>query len=208
MINKTLKISRYIQLVVKEALDKPGMAAWMRAVQDNAPSGVVASVQTTDDKGMLRSVCMVHQDLERKHAYRIPLTRDLAPDEVQKIVDAYAATDIENFDIETNVTSMDANARTQISITDEQNIAVCTAMAKSRHEHWMKDRLDAGWRFGTSFSIREKTHPLLRPWEQLPEKFRQPDMESPQAVLDMVQSQGYAIVAKDELERLISKANS
>jgi hypothetical protein len=79
-------------------------------------------------------------------------------------------------------------------------------MAKSRHEQWMRDKLEGGWRYGVKFNTNEKTHPLLRPWEQLPDKFRQPDLDSPQALLDLMQAKGFAIIAKDELDRLINKA--
>jgi post-segregation antitoxin (ccd killing protein) len=207
MSDTPIKISRYIQLTVKEPLDKAQKTAWMVAVRRHAPSGTLATVQTTDDQGSLRSVCMVHKEGKKTNAYLIPLTRDLAPDEVQKIVDAFAdKTELQAFDIETNETMVSPAERSSINLDDERHIAICTAMAKARHEKWLRDRLNSGWRFGTKFDADEKVHPLLRPWEQLPDQFRTPDMESPQALLDLIQANGFAIVPKDDLENLLNKA--
>ena len=193
--------------MVKEPLDKAQKIAWMAAVKDNAPSGTIATIQTTDDQGALKSVCMVHKEGKKKNAYQIPLTRDLAPDEVQKIVDVFSEkSDLEWWDIETNETIIQAKERAGIDVDDERHLAICTAMAKKRHDQWMKDRLDNGWRYGVSFNNEEKTHPLLRPWEQLPDQFKKPDMETPQALMDLIRANGFVIVGKDDLEKLIQKS--
>ena len=39
-------------------------------------------------------------------------------------------------------------------------------------------------------------------------EFRQPDFESPQAMLDVIASQGYVIISKEELDRLKHKAKN
>lgn len=37
-----------------------------------------------------------------------------------------------------------------------------------QHEHWMAQKLVAGWRYGPVKDAAAKTHPLLVPFEQLP----------------------------------------
>lgn len=209
MSDKPIKIPRYIQLLVKEPLDKKQASAWMASAKAMAPSGVLATVQTTDEQGGLKGVSMVHKEGKKKHAYLIPLTRDLAPDEIQKIVDDFAAREPEmDFDIESNETRIEATERDSISVSDARHLAICTAMAKARHDKWMKERLNGGWRYGIGFDTEEKTHPLLRNWDQLPDQFRQPDLESPQSILDLMSAQGYAIIPRDELDRLVNKAKN
>ena len=209
MNDKPIKIPRFIQLIVKEPLDKKQASAWMASAKATAPSGVLATVQTTDEQGALNGVSMVHKEGKKKHGYLIPLTRDLLPDEVQKIVDDFAQRESElNFDIETNETRIEASERDSISVSDERHLVICNAMAKARHEKWLREKLAAGWRYGIGFDAEEKTHPLLRPYDQLPDQFRQPDLESPQSILDLMSAQGYAIIPRDELDRLVNKAKN
>jgi hypothetical protein len=47
----------------------------------------------------------------------------------------------------------------------------CAAESTSdadRHESWMKMHIEAGWVFGDEFDPVKKTHPNLKPWDQLP----------------------------------------
>lgn len=37
-----------------------------------------------------------------------------------------------------------------------------------RHEAWMKMHLEAGWVYGEQFDTAKKTHPNLKPWDELP----------------------------------------
>ncbi|ACL55954.1 hypothetical protein [Methylobacterium nodulans] len=53
-------------------------------------------------------------------------------------------------------------------------------------------------------SITARTHPLLRPWAELPDQFKIPNLEEPQALLDFLNDQGYAIVTKGELEAMLT----
>lgn len=41
--------------------------------------------------------------------------------------------------------------------------------AKDMHDHWSETRLSEGWRFGLTKDPIEKTHPMLIPYEDLPE---------------------------------------
>ncbi|RYD68677.1 MAG: hypothetical protein EOP83_00225, partial [Verrucomicrobiaceae bacterium] len=86
----------------------------------------------------------------------------------------------------------------------DRYVSLCTAWAKRQHDQWVKDREANGWRYGTTLSMSEKTNPLLRPWDQLPEKYRKPDLDEPQALLDLLNDQGYAVVTKGELQAMLN----
>jgi hypothetical protein len=207
MDHQPVELPRYIRLITKEPLKKEEIKSWRNCVNESAPSGVVAVFQITNDHGQLKSVYMIHTETKKKHCYSIPLTRDLSGDEVQKIVNCFAEKEPDiDFDIETNEVRLERDEREGISVNDAQHIALCQALAKSRHGKWMTDRLKDGWRYGVDFDPKEKTHPLLRSWDQLPDKFRKPDMESPQAIIDLINQQGFVIISKDEFELLWNKA--
>ena len=42
------------------------------------------------------------------------------------------------------------------------------APPSASHERWMKERLEAGWRYGETKDVDAKTHPCLVSFDQLP----------------------------------------
>lgn len=198
-----LSIPRYIQLSVDRPLETALLRDWLGCVRAAAPSGVVATVQTVDDAGQPQAVKLVHREAKGRHAYLVPLTRDLADAEVEQIVRAYADDHPDlDFDIETQADRLAVLRREPIDVDAAEHLALCLAIAKRRHGDWMRERSDAGWRYGPSFSAEEKVHPLIRPWEQLPDRYRTPDLNAPQALIDMLAQHGYAVVTRDDLERI------
>lgn len=194
----------HIRLTTKEALPPTLIRAWFRAVRDLAPDGTLITHSMVDDKGQPRSVALVNQHLaDGRHAYLVPLARNLTEREAAKIVNAFAeAHDDLDFDIETSETRIALPDRTSITLDDERHLAIATAIAKKRHEDWLRERTDAGWRYGTEFSEEQKTHPLLRPWDQLPDRYRQPDMDAPQVLVNLLRDNGFVLVDQSDLDRI------
>lgn len=209
-MNRPCLILRYVKLTTEKPLDQEDVRAWFQAVKDNAPSGVVSSVQTTDDKGSLRSATLVHRERDGEHDYLVPLTRDLKDAEVEPIIQTFSSlTALEDWSVE--VSSAEADLMTDkgaLSVEDGKFNDLCAAWAKRQHDAWMKDRTESGWRFGPTVSAKNKTHPLLRPWHDLPEQFRKVDFEQPQNLLDLLNDQGYAVISKTELEAMLSLLRS
>lgn len=206
-MNRPSLILRYVKLTTSEPLDQDAMRAWFTAVKSMAPSGVISSIQTTDDTGSLRSASLVHREREDKeHDYIVPLTRDLTDKEVEPIIAAFAAAHDEvDFDVEVSSAEADKmTAGTSLSVDDDKFGALCNAWAKRQHDSWMHERTEAGWSYGTSISTKNKTHPLIRPWQDLPEQFRKVDHQQPQSLLDLLNDQGYAVISKSELEGILS----
>lgn len=204
-MDNPVNISRYIKLITDEPLDKDAMKAWFRCAKEHLPSGVISSIQSTDDTGSLRSVSMVHREVSGKHEYLIPLSRDLVDREVEPFLDCFTAEQPElDFDLEVSSAQTDLLTSPQtIEVADNKFTDLCTAWAKQQHETWLKDRQDSGWRYGPTMSIKNKTHPLCRPWHDLPDQFRKIDTTQPQSLLDLLNDQGYAVIGKAELDGIL-----
>lgn len=197
-------IPRYIKLVTKQPLEKDCVKLWYDIVKSHAPSGVMSSVQSTDDTGSLRSATLVHRELEGNNEYVIPLTRDLSSKEVKAIVDVYNdECDKDEWDIETSSSDAIDMAKVTMQFDEDKFENLCKEWAKHSHEMWVKERQDSGWSYGISISTENKTHPLIRPWHELPEKFQKVDNHLPQTMLDFLDDQGYSVVSKNELAALI-----
>lgn len=203
MTSPTL-IPRYIKLVTKHPLEAGCVKLWYSVVKGNAPSGVMSSIQSTDDTGSLRSASMVHREMDGNNEYVIPLTRDLSAKEVKSIVDVYnSECDQDEWDIETSSSDALDMVKTTMQFENDKFDELCKEWAKHSHNAWVKDRQDSGWSYGTSVSSENKTHPLIRPWHELPEKFQKVDNHLPQTMMDFLDTQGYAVVSKKELSALL-----
>lgn len=191
-------IQQFVQLTVSSPLDDPRV--WFKNVKENTPSGVMATVQVSDKTGARISVPMVLRKIDGKCSYIIPLSRNLSEEESAKIVEAFVLD--QDYDIETSVSAPVAKPGYEAEIDTKPYDDLCMALAKREHDRWMKERTDAGWRYGIAMDFDAKTNPLLVPWEQLPEKQRKPDQDSPQAVIDLLAAQGYVMIQKSEIEML------
>lgn len=197
-------INRYIKLVTDSPLEKDCMRQWFECAKAELPNGILGSVQMTDESGNLRAVSMVARELEGKYEYIIPLTRDVLDREVQPMVDSYAAVcpDLD-FDVETSAQPVGLLGAATAEVEDTKFNDLCAAWAKKQHDTWLKDRQDNGWTYGTTVSLKNKTHPLIRQWHDLPEQFRKVDTDQPQSLLDLLNDQGYTVIGKGELEGIL-----
>jgi hypothetical protein len=201
-----MSLERHIMLESDTALPLDQMRTWYQTVKKHAPNGLLMSTTETDDQGMPRSVVMVHREHAGRHSYLIPLLRDLLDDECEPIVDALlkALPDID-FEVSTSNKRHVAPEHHNIDVDQENYLALCTELAKKRHEDWVRERTNAGWQYGTSFNARNKTHPNIRPWDQLPDQHRHIDLTVPQHVIDMLDGHGYSVVNKEKLDRLLKR---
>jgi hypothetical protein len=199
-MNNPLSVDRYIKLITEDELDIDAIKKWFQCIVKYAPSGTLKTI-SIDDKP--KGVSLIHQS-DGRHSYLVPLTRDLSDSEVGKIVKKFAKLNlVDSFDVETNETRLSAGDDAGISIDASKHLALCTTLAKQKHEDWVRERTGAGWRYGTTFDADEKTHPLLRPWDQIPDRYKQPDMEWPQKLVSILNDQGYAIIPQVELQKLL-----
>jgi hypothetical protein len=197
-----LNIPRFIQVSTTKPLARPGQ--WYHCVQQHAPSGVVLGLPTQNDQGVPTTIQLVHRVCDKRHCYLVPVSRDLGAGEVEAIVRAFAVLLPKlDFDVETNDTKLIAQEYGEIPLDAAQHAALCMALAKQQHEDWLRERSDAGWRYGATFDAKAKTHPLLRPWDQVPDRFKKPNPALPQTVLNLLSSHGYAVLPRDALDRLL-----
>lgn len=67
-------------------------------------------------------------------------------------------------------------------------------MAKMEHNRWMKSKQDAGWIYAPGDRVDEKkTHPCLLPWEGLPEHEQQKDIDTVQAIPELLADIGFKV---------------
>lgn len=198
------RIHIYIKLKTENKLDQDLIKAWLNTVKKYGPNGVVCGVVKTDPNGRFHNVPVVHRELANGgNEYIIALTRDLTEMETSLIVSAFMEQHSGDWDIETSAPQIGyARERFAVEVKDDSFKELCTSWSKTQHEAWVTERLSAGWRLGGKVSETDKTHPLLRPWHELPDEFRKVDGDMPQKFLDFLNASGYVVLGKDEMEAL------
>ena len=67
-------------------------------------------------------------------------------------------------------------------------------LAGNIHDHWARQRIEAGWTYGRRRDDARKTHPDLVPYGVLPEGEKQYDRTSVIETLKVILTLGYSIV--------------
>ena len=67
-------------------------------------------------------------------------------------------------------------------------------IAKNVHDTWAQQRIKEGWRWGLNKDDREKTTPLLVPYEELQEEEREYDRITARQTIKQLLMHGYRIV--------------
>jgi hypothetical protein len=56
--------------------------------------------------------------------------------------------------------------------------------ARQAHNEWIKEMMSKGYRYGLNMSVNEKTHPAMRPYDDIPENYRNMPKIDDQKLLD------------------------
>lgn len=205
-MNEPISIPRFIALITDDTLDVDVIRAWFTCAKKHAPTGTLLNLPSVDDRGMPRTACLVRREVNNKNHYMVPLTRDLEEYEANKIVDAFSDLQPElDFDIHSSAArTEEVDTSPPVVVDEEKYVALCTAWAKRQHDRWMQDREAQGWRYGVTLSLKNKTNPLMMPWEQLPAQYRVPNLDEPQALLNLLNDQGYTVITKSELDGIMT----
>lgn len=200
----------YIRLITDVALEKGDVRAWFQTVKRTLLDGLLGTIQTTNPQGEPDKAFLVHRTLKSgKHIYEIPLVRDLTEEETNTVKEAYQATNPEgDFEIEVSAlnigTSRQGPADAVVMDEDDYN-QMCETLAKHHHQRWCDERIQSGWSYGLTLDNKQKTHPLLRPWEQLPKKYRNIDYELPHKFMNLLADHGYVVVKREDLNKWLKK---
>lgn len=82
-----------------------------------------------------------------------------------------------------------------INLPEELN-PLLEAMAKNVHEVWAQTRIAQGWQYGPERNDDEKTHPMLIPYEDLPEEEKVYDRNTSIETLKLILKLGFVIEKK------------
>lgn len=171
---------------------------WYKVAKNTIPEGLCTTFTVGEDQRLMKQT-----KKDGKAVLTIPLVRNLTQREVEKVIRVFDDTFKGDFSISSSRIQVGVKDEVPVEINMEPLMSLCTAWAKKQHNDWMKEKTDAGWRYGPSVSMANKTHPLLRAWNDLPDEYRKVDTSKPEELLNLFNEHGYVLIAKDELDQLL-----
>lgn len=201
-----IDIPRYVKLVSPDHISMKDSRLWYKTVLDTAPVGTLSSIDMMDSNGDLKSYRVIKREENGNTALIIPISRDLLPDELENICRKWIEVcPSGKYDVKSSGSQADKleNKIADITMPADEYMSLCSELAKRQHEAWLRDKTSQGWRYGPTVSVVNKTHPMLRPWPDLPDSYKNVDTNSPENFLNFLNNQGYAVVRKEELGSLI-----
>ena len=159
----------YIQQRTTKTLNAEEIQRWFFTVMMLAPEGVVAEDDETST--------FVLAQQGRDYLYQIPLVRHLTVDEAERIVEGYMRVTEHDFEIETsNVYRADVDFghpfATEIDMDEGAKDILQKSYARQAHNEWIQEMMGKGYRYGLNMSESQKTHPAMRPYDDLPTNYR------------------------------------
>ena len=174
----------HVQLKTAEPLAPEQATQWYDCVREYGPDGVVYSyVYNDQDVAMEYGVC---KECEFQHTYVVPLTRDLTTSEAEFVVRAWEYLYDADFDVEiSNQYEVGMEIENDdLDIEPDLREQAQTDLAKWHHNRWVDQMISEGWRAAAYFNSKQKTHPALHSWDNLPDSHRRSPDFSNQEILE------------------------
>jgi hypothetical protein len=175
----------YILQRTAKVLNADEIRRWYLTVDMLAPDNIIMG----DDESNSFMFAMQAED----YIYMVPLVRHLTEMEAEKIVEGYMRVSEHDFDIETsNVYRANADLahpfETDYQISVDAKNVLKDAYARQSHNQWIQAKMREGYRYGLKLNLKEKTHPAMRPWDDLPKEYRRLPESSDKELLDFYSS--------------------
>jgi len=173
-MRKNTEYQHHIKLIVNEKLPADEAQHFYMVVKETGPDTIVKPIEVYDEINNTKKVHMKIKKTNREFWYIVALYRDLTAKEAEKIVMVWTQQFEGDFLIETSTPYTGEDD--ECVICDEEiteDYYQTNQDIRNFHGTWMTSLLEDGWRLGPRYSIKEKTHPLLLPWEQIPRSFKE-----------------------------------
>tara|TARA_B100001175_G_scaffold257348_1_gene225646 strand:- start:1068 stop:1622 length:555 start_codon:yes stop_codon:yes gene_type:complete len=171
----------YILQRTAKILNSDEIRRWYLTVDMLAPDNIIMG----DDESNSFMFAMQAEE----YIYMVPLVRHLTEVEAEQIVEGYMRVSEHDFDIETsNVYRANADLahpfETDYQISVDAKNVLKDAYARQSHNQWIQTKMHEGYRYGLKLNLKEKTHPAMRPWDELPKEYRRLPESSDKELLD------------------------
>lgn len=191
-------MTAYVQLIVPQKLTQDQFKCWFDCVEQNVPSGLIGATTIQTDGQTRSTKYFTKLTANGKHAYVIPLVRDLDASEVHAVLRSWCEH-YPDGDFTFDYSQSEGIEHAQPPSLEQHKIdQILNAWAKSQHTEWMNRHAGEGWSYGVRINMQNKTHPWMQPWESLPTQARELNIRAVRQLLDILDQFGYCITQKPQ----------
>jgi len=177
-------MQQYIRLLTARDLTDQEMDLWFDTVLKFTPPGVPIYDEDEDLEVEVEDEDIADDGFP--YVYVVHLTRHLNKTEAEFIVSAWEMRYGDDFEIEaSNLYDPDKDMQHPFEIEMEDDVYenIKETAAKFMHNRWVESKNLDGWRYATRLSIGEKTHPAMRDWDSLHNRYKKyPTMTKTEAL--------------------------
>lgn len=182
----------YICLSTSEPIDDQCLKSWFHSVLSAGPSGNVVATQVPPEMNYLR---FYRRKLHGEHCYVASLVRNLNGDEADKIANMFLVKQPTAMGkITWSQEPYQEDNREKLSEDILKSIAV--EAARMNHNRWVQTRMDEGWRFAASHNTKQKTSPICKNWDQLPEAYKRAEYHRVKTLLEIFDQMNLKLVKR------------
>jgi hypothetical protein len=182
-----------IILLMSEKPDREVMASFVSALRSSLPNGVISLHQDTNGRTAIL--------MRKNNSLIVALSRYLNETEIARVANALSA-ELPNLDFDLESPCLTTPVVSNV-VEPEVKEKIAMESARAEHNAWVAEKTRNGWKYGTHLSMEAKTHPLMRSWDDLPQRFKtaSPDLSS--RLLDILSGAGYSVVPTNVLDGMI-----
>ena len=180
-------MDHYIRLLTDRELTDQEMELWYQTVEDFSPDGVVLDWDDDENQDCTEEGDEDCGDPDFEYVYLIELRRHLQDNEAEFVVSAWERRYQDDFEIEISHlyrADSDVQRPFEITIDSDTRAKVLDAASKFIHNRWVDAKTMDGWRYGLDYNEQEKTNPIIRDWDSLPESYRKIPQLTEKELLD------------------------
>lgn len=171
----------YICLTTKEPLDDHCLKAWIQAIMQSSPSGVVVATQVPPENNYLR---FYRRKIDGENCYIGSLMRNLNKDEADAIAKAFL-NNAPTANGKITWSQEPYQDHKQAQIAEDLIKAIAIEAARMNHNRWVQTRMDEGWRYAAHHNSKMKTSPICKNWDHLPEAYKRAEYHRVKTLLEI-----------------------
>lgn len=190
-------MDNFIALSIKEDDENETISrTWYRCVKEALADGLLDTFSVGDGNAVMK-----RKVTQGRTIFTIKLVRNVTEREVKAVeqrVSAYVDCD---YTVMSSVVEMNVDSEIEVEVDKTMAEELCMKWAKEEHDKWMKKAIDNGWQYGVKLDQKEKRNPLIRPFHELPEKYKKADTKRLEEFMKLINDSGYLIVRKSDLSK-------
>lgn len=172
----------FICIDTTDPLADQDLLCWFRSVLESGPPGILVATQTHANDP---PVAFYMRALDDGFHYVASLARNLSGEEATAIAANYSEL-VPEGDFVIHWSQAPIEDRLHEQLEENKLTEIVLEAAKLNHNRWTQRKQQNGWRYGMAYDPLNKTSPLCRDWDSLPESYQQSEIVRMGSLLEVL----------------------